>query len=106
MKTANLFHNIPPQLPEEIADTLAASDHIRIERIVSRGQCSPPGFWYDQEQHEWVLLLKGEASLRIAGSDEPVCLAPGDYLNIAAHVRHRVESTSATEDTVWLAVFY
>lgn len=106
MKTANLFHNIPPQLPEEITETLAASDNIRIERIVSRGQCSPPGFWYDQDQHEWVLLLKGEASLRIAGSDEPVRLAPGDYLNIAAHVRHRVESTSATEDTVWLAVFY
>lgn len=106
MKTANLFHNIPPQLPEEIAETLAASDKIRIERIVSRGQCSPPGFWYDQEQQEWVLLLKGEASLRIAGSDEAVRLAPGDYLNIAAHVRHRVESTSATEDTVWLAVFY
>jgi len=106
MEAANLFHHIPQQLPEEIAETLAASGQVRIERIVSRGQCSPPGFWYDQEQHEWVLLLKGGATLRLAGQDDPVHLAPGDYLNIPAHVRHRVESTAAGEDTVWLAVFY
>lgn len=87
-------------------ETLATSGGVRIERIVSRGQSSPPGFWYDQEQHEWVVLLKGEASLRLAGCDELVRLAPGDYLNIPAHAKHRVESTSATEDTVWLAVFY
>jgi cupin 2 domain-containing protein len=106
MKLANLFQDIPRQLPEEITDTLAVSDQVRIERIVSHGQSSPPGFWYDQDQNEWVVLLKGEASLRIAGCDEAVRLAPGDYLNIPAHVKHRVESTSATEDTVWLAVFY
>lgn len=106
MKSANLFQNIPRQLPEELMETLAGSGQVRIERIVSRGQHSPPGFWYDQEQHEWVVLLKGAASLRIAGCDEPVQLAPGDYLNIPAHVKHRVESTSMTEDTVWLAVFY
>lgn len=106
MKSANLFQNIPQQLPEEFAEILAASDSVRIERIVSRGHCSPPGFWYDQAQHEWVLLLKGSASLRLAGQDEPVRLAPGDYVNIPAHVRHRVESTGAGEDTVWLAVFY
>lgn len=106
MKTANLLDNIPQQLPTEIAETLASSSAVRLERIVSRGHCSPPGFWYDQAQSEWVLLLKGEARLRIAGQDTPLQLAPGDYLNIPAHVRHRVESTSATEDTVWLAVFY
>lgn len=106
MNPANLFHNIPRQLPQELMDTLAASGQVRIERIVSRGQSSPPGFWYDQEQHEWVALLKGAASLRFAGSDELVQLTPGDYLNIPAHVKHRVESTSLSEDTVWLAVFY
>lgn len=106
MKLANLFQNIPEQLAEEVMENLAGSGQVRIERIVSRGQCSPPGFWYDQDQHEWVVLLKGHASLLIDGSDGPVRLMPGDYLNIQAHVRHRVESTSATEDTVWLAVFY
>lgn len=106
MKLANLFDHIPGQLPAEMLETLVASSQVRIERIVSRGQCSPPGFWYDQEQHEWVVLLKGEAGLRIADADEPLRLLPGDHLNIPAHVRHRVEWTSATEDTVWLAVFY
>jgi cupin 2 domain-containing protein len=106
MKLSNLFSNIPQHLPQEIVEILAGSGSVRIERIVSHGQCSPPDFWYDQDQHEWVILLKGAASLRIAGEDEPLALAAGDYLNIPAHVKHRVESTSATEDTVWLAVFY
>ncbi len=106
MKPANLFRDIPMQLPDEIVETLAHAGNVRIERIVSRGQCSPPGFWYDQDQHEWVVLLKGEASLRLEGQAAPVRLAPGDYLNIPAHARHRVESTAAGEDTVWLAVFY
>lgn len=106
MKLANLFQHIPQQLPEELVDNLAASGQVRIERIVSRGHRSPPGFWYDQDQQEWVVLLKGRASLLIDGKDAPVVLMPGDYLNIPAHVRHRVESTSTTEDTVWLAVFY
>lgn len=106
MKSANLFQHIPQQLPDEIAETLAGSGPVRIERIVSRGHCSPPGFWYDQQQHEWVLLLQGGASLRFADQDEPVRLAPGDYVNIPARARHRVESTDADTDTVWLAVFY
>ena len=103
---ANLLQNIPAQLPDEITESLVAGAATRIERIVSRGHCSPPGFWYDQDQHEWVLLLKGGPSLRLANQEEPVHLAPGDYVNIPAHVRHRVESTNQDEDTVWLAVFY
>lgn len=106
MKTANLFQNIPAQLPMEITETLAVAGTTRIERIVSRGHCSPPGFWYDQEQHEWVVLLKGAATLRIANRDEPVDLAPGDYIHIPAHLRHRVEATAPEEETIWLAVFY
>lgn len=106
MKIANLFESIPQQLPTELVQCLAASGQVRIERIVSRSHCSPAGFWYDQDQHEWVVLLKGQATLLIEGDDKPVQLAPGDYLNIPAHVRHRVDSTSPTEDTVWLAVFY
>lgn len=106
MKPANLFQNIPAQLPAEIAETLAVAGTTRIERIVSRGHCSPPGFWYDQEQDEWVVLLKGAARLRFADRDEAVDLAPGDYIHIPARLRHRVEATAPGEDTVWLAVFY
>ncbi|TCS37406.1 cupin 2 domain-containing protein [Paucimonas lemoignei] len=106
MKLANLFENIPQQLPEEVVEMLAGSGQVRIERIVSHGHSSPAGYWYDQDQHEWVVLLKGQASLSIDGRDEPLHLSPGDYVNIPAHVRHRVESTSTSEETVWLAVFY
>ena len=106
MKLANLFQNIPAQLPAEIAETLAVAGTTRIERIVSRGHCSPPGFWYDQEQHEWVVLLKGAARLRFADQDATVDLAAGDYVHIPARLRHRVEATAPGEDTVWLAVFY
>lgn len=106
MKPANLLHKIPAQLPDEIADTLAAAGNTRIERIVSRGHASPPGYWYDQDQHEWVLLVQGAATLRFAGQNAAVQLGPGDYVNIPAGVRHRVEWTAPETDTVWLAVFY
>lgn len=102
----NLFNNIPPDPPDELVETLAAGEHIRIERIVSAGQASPDGFWYDQDESEWLIVLKGQARLLIEGDDEPVHLRPGDYLNIPAHKKHRVEWTSADEPTVWLAVFY
>lgn len=106
MKTANLLHNIPAQLPAELIETLAAAGTTRIERIVSRGHASPPGFWYDQEQPEWVVLIQGAAHLRFAHDETVRQLGPGDYINIAAHVRHRVDWTAPDTDTVWLAVFY
>ena len=77
-----------------------------IERIVSSGQASPPGFWYDQPQAEWVLLLQGEALLRFADEDEARRLRPGDWLDIVAHRRHRVEWTAPDRLTIWLAVFH
>jgi cupin 2 domain-containing protein len=106
MKTGHLYHDIPAVLPAEIIDTLAAGNGTRIERIVSRGHCSAPGFWYDQPEHEWVLLLKGSATLRFAADNQLVHLAPGMYVNIPAHQKHRVEATANDEETVWLAVFY
>ena len=33
----------------------------KIERIVSRGHASPEDFWYDQEENEWVMVVKGTA---------------------------------------------
>lgn len=103
MRSGNLFEHIPSNLPDEITETLSASGHARIERIVSTGQASPPGFWYDQDQAEWVLLVQGEAKLEFDG--RTVHLRPGDYLDIPAHVRHRVAWTKPDEPTIWLAVF-
>lgn len=103
--SGSLYARIPAQLPEEITETLAAGGNVRIERIVSRGQCSPEGFWYDQEQSEWVLLIAGEAALRF-DDGRMLQLTPGMYVNIHAHERHRVEWTAADTDTIWLAVFY
>ncbi len=96
--------NLPPS-PDEVTETLHQSEHVRVERIVSRGHSSPPGFWYDQEEHEWVMLLHGEARLLFEGDDEPLVLKSGDHVSIPAHRRHRVEWTSPHEPTVWLAVF-
>ncbi len=100
----NLFENIPENAPEELVTELLSSDGVRIERIVSFGQCSPPDFWYDQTEDEWVLLLEGSATLGFEGKAS-VNLHPGDYLNIPAGERHRVEKTDQDGRTVWLAVF-
>jgi len=102
----NLFDQIPAALPDELIETLGRSEHVRIERIVSRGHASPAGFWYDQEQHEFVLLVGGRARLAFADGRASVDLAPGDWLEIRAHERHRVDWTDPQQDTVWLAVYY
>lgn len=101
----NLFENIPESAPEELFTELLASGGVRIERIVSYGQASPGGFWYEQEENEWVLLLEGSATL---GFDDgsTVDLKAGDCVNIPAGKRHRVEKTDPTRKTIWLAVFY
>ncbi len=106
MDVKSVFTQIPEVLPEELFETLAQSENVTIERIVSRGHCSPENFWYDQEEHEWVLVLKGRAGLLFEGEHEAVVLGPGDYINIPAHVRHRVAWTDAGQETVWLAVYY
>ena len=102
----NLFANLSAALPEELIKVLAENQHVRIERIVSTGHTSPEGYWYDQEEAEWVVVLKGEAKLLFEGDDEPITLRPGDHVLIPAHRKHRVEWTKPDEPTVWLAVFY
>jgi cupin 2 domain-containing protein len=102
---ANLFHTIPADLPAELFDTLLENGFVRIERIVSRGHATPAGQWYDQDRHEWVLLLQGAARLAFADGRE-LELAPGDWLEIPARQRHRVAWTDPAQDTVWLAVHY
>lgn len=105
MKAINLFADIPSHLPAEVVQTLVSAPSVRIERIVSHGHVSPPDFWYDQDQNEWVVVLKGSASVRFEG-EESIALNPGDSLSIPAHRRHRVEWMTPDEPTVWLAVHY
>src|SRR5437868_5084827 len=100
----NLFADIPPQLPDESFSTLLETAGVRIERIISHGQASPEGFWYDQDRNEWVIVLKGAARLRF--EDGLVELKPGDFINIPAHRKHRVDWTTPDEPTIWLAVHY
>ena len=101
----NLFSNLPDSLPKELVEILAESKSVRIERIISTGHSSPDDFWYDQEEHEWVVVLKGEAKLLFECDDQPVLMKPGDFVSITAHRKHRVEWTTPNEPTVWLAVF-
>lgn len=103
--TKNIFSNIPENIPDEIFEKIISNDKMKIERIVSKGQSSPKDFWYDQGQNEWVLLLKGKAKLQF-DHDETVVLREGDYINIPAHKKHRVEWTDPNEETIWLAIFY
>ena len=100
----NIFDNLPAALPGENFDTLLNIGNVRIERIVSNGQATPDGEWYDQGWDEWVLLLEGSAGLLLEGEEEPRHLASGDYLMIPAHQRHRVAWTEPQDKTVWLSV--
>jgi len=100
----NIYAYIPPVSPEEAFEPLLDRLGARIERIVSWGQASPPGFWYDQETAEWVMLLRGSAEVRFEGEEAPRVMKPGDYLFIPSHVKHRVERTDESEPTLWLAV--
>jgi cupin 2 domain-containing protein len=108
--TGNLLAGLPglPLAPEaaERFETLLARPGLRIERIVSTGQASPPGFWYEQAEAEWVLLVSGEALLRFEDESETRRLRPGDWLLIEPMRRHRVEWTATDAPTVWLAVHH
>ena len=103
---ANLFADLPTAAAQEQLTELLSRAGLRIERIVSTGQASPTGFWYDQPQAEWVVLLRGQAQLRFEDEAQARALVPGDFVDIAPRRRHRVEWTAADEPTVWLAVHY
>jgi len=101
----NLFRDLAARGADERVDLLARGDGVRVERIVSHGQRSPDGFWYDQAESEWVVLLSGSARIAFADGRE-VRLTPGDHLLLPPHTRHRVVWTDPARATVWLAVFY
>jgi cupin 2 domain-containing protein len=102
----NLFASIPNQLPQELTELLLETKSVRVERIISHGHASPKDFWYDQDSPEWVVMLKGAARLRFEDRAEPMEMIPGDFVNIPAHTRHRVEWTTPDEPTVWLAIHH
>jgi cupin 2 domain-containing protein len=104
--SGNLFEAVPEDMREEHAACLVDARHVRIERIVSWGQESPPGFWYDQPWAEWVVVLAGSARLRFEGEAEVKVLSEGDYILVPARAKHRVEWTSKDHATIWLAVHY
>lgn len=105
LKIMNLLADLPASQTAEIFEPLAQGPGVLIERIVSRGHRSAEGFWYEQPQAEWVLVVQGEAILRWE-SGGSARLQAGDYVNIPAFCRHRVEWTDPERETVWLAVHY
>ena len=102
LERGNIFAEVRPSA-EEYTEVLKADSNTRIERIVSHGQVSPPGFWYDQNEWEFVVVLHGNAELET--ESERIAMKPGDWVIIPAHERHRVTYTSSTPPCVWLAVF-
>jgi cupin 2 domain-containing protein len=105
-RAGSLFADLPRALAQERVDVLVDAGGVRLEGIVSTGQATPAGQWYDQARPEWVVVLRGHAGLRFEDEAEARVLNPGDYVLIAAHRRHRVEWTDPGEPTVWLALHY
>jgi len=101
----NLLHDLPEDLQEEHFTTLLKTEHITLERIISKGHITPENEWYDQDHDEWVLLLAGSAQLTF-GDGEVLTLKQGDQLIIPAHRRHRVSKTATNQETIWLALHY
>jgi cupin 2 domain-containing protein len=100
----NIFDELPQHLPKELVQILIGSAEVRIERIISHGHASPADFWYDPPQQEWVIVLSGAARLQFEHC--MVEMKPGDFINIPAHKKHRVDWTTPDEPTVWLGVRY
>jgi cupin 2 domain-containing protein len=103
---SSVFDGIPTNLRSEWVERIAFKKGVRIERIVSRGHCSPEGFWYDQAETEWVLLISGAARIVFEEDNTVVEMRAGDHIVIPPRARHRVDWTTPDEETIWLAVFY
>ncbi len=99
----NLFAPLPDAQGGEVFTPLLERGGVRIERIVSHGQATPPDAPFLQDADEWVVVLRGRAGLRIEGEDE-VTLVPGDHVFIPGGTRHWVTRTDPNVPTLWLAV--
>ncbi|MBP6367260.1 MAG: cupin domain-containing protein [Nitrosomonas sp.] len=105
MKSQNVFENIPCNIEHELFEFLIKSNTVKIERIISKGHKSPKSAWYDQEENEWIMILKGSAEL-LFENQVSVQLGEGDYINIPSHKKHKVSWTDPESETIWLAVHY
>lgn len=103
-RRGSIAGDVPRALPAELGELLAVGAGVRIERIVSRGHVSPPGFWYEQDEDEWVMVVVGAARLEIEGEGE-IELGAGDWIDLPRRLRHRVAWTDPDRETIWLAVF-
>ena len=104
-EVGNIFR-LPNRLPSaELFEKLLDDDRILIERVVSTGQATPAGEWYDQERDEWLIVLQGEGELMYEDGSR-IKLTTGDYLFIPAHHKHRVEYTSSKPPCIWLTIFF
>lgn len=101
----SLLKPLPDASAGEVVETLAAGPGFRLVRIVSRGQVSDEGFWYDQAEAEWVMVVSGCGRIAIEGESTDRVLGCGDVLMLPAHCRHRVTMTSLDAPTIWLALF-
>ncbi|WP_461517979.1 cupin domain-containing protein [Porticoccus sp.] len=101
----NLFSNIPVITMDELFEDVLVTDFTKIQRIISRGQSSPPGFWYDQPESELVVVIQGSGKLEFENG-EMLEMKVGDYVAIPAHRKHRVAWTDPNTETIWLAIFY
>ncbi|OJA54503.1 cupin [Burkholderia ubonensis] len=106
LQTGNLFSPEGKRGGDERIDVLVTGQRLNVERIVSTGQASPEGFWYDDSRAEWVALLSGAAVLEFEVDSTLHEMRPGDYVLIEPHCRHRVAWTHAEEQTVWLAIYH
>jgi len=106
MMAGNLLRDLPASLKDERFETLLKTPGLTLERIVSTGQTTPEGEWYDQDRDGWVVLLQGGAQLLFEGEAAPRPLVPGDHVLIPAHARHRVTWTDPDVPTVWLALHF
>lgn len=106
MNIKNIFADIQKHVPEEVFETIIRTQQFKIERIISRSHATKEGEWYDQDNNEWVIVLKGSAGLLFEGKNEVLIMKPGDYINIPSHRKHRVEWTDPKEETIWLAIHY
>ncbi len=106
MKAQNIFSGMPAGLSGELIEILLQSGQTRIERILSNGQITPEGEWYDQAQDEWLIVLRGAARLQLHDQENETSLHAGDYLHIPAHCKHRVSWTDPEQQTLWLALFF
>lgn len=102
----NLLRSVAPPPGQELKQIIHEGLHWRLELIISSSASSKDGFWYDQEEHEWILILRGSARINLKKPDVLVDLSVGDHLYLHSHRLHRVERTDPEPGTTWLALFW